>query len=151
MRTPVSPAGLESIDRTVVLTRAWIDELDTALGWCNRHRSYRLLQAVLHALRDGLAPHEVVTFGAELPQLLRGVYYEGWRPAPTPKRLRGAVDFMAAAKDAFASEAFDLSPETVSAVFMMLGDKLSDAAGEAVHDALPAEMRPLWPLARRAA
>lgn len=151
MRTPMSAAGLESIDHTVVLTRAWIDELDTSLGWCNKHRSYRLLQAVLRTLRDWLPPHEVAPFGAELPQLLRGVYYDGWRPAAAPMRRRGDVDFMAAARDTFASEACDLSPETVAAVFLLLTDKLSGDAGEAVHGALPVEMRSLWPLARQAA
>ena len=40
----MSAVGLESIEHTVQLTHAWINDLDTRLGWDNKHRSYRLLR-----------------------------------------------------------------------------------------------------------
>ena len=56
----MSAAGLESIDHTVQLTHIWINDLDSRLGWENKHRSYRLLRTVLQALRDWLPVNEAV-------------------------------------------------------------------------------------------
>lgn len=72
----MSATGLEFIDRTVQLTHSWIKDLDKRLGWENKHRSYRLLRSVLHAVRDWLPVNEAAGFGAQLPELLRGIYYE---------------------------------------------------------------------------
>jgi hypothetical protein len=60
----VMSAGLESLDHTVQLTHIWINDLDDRLGWNNKPRSYRLLKAVLHALRDRLQLDEAADFAA---------------------------------------------------------------------------------------
>jgi uncharacterized protein (DUF2267 family) len=91
----MSSVGLESIDHTVQLTHVWINDLDARLGWENKHRSYRLLRTVLQALRDWLPTNEAASFGAQLPELLRGVYYEHWRPAATPVTQRHRADLLA--------------------------------------------------------
>jgi uncharacterized protein (DUF2267 family) len=71
----------------------WINELDDRLGWNNKPRSYRLLKAVLHALRDWLQLNEAADLAAQLPTLLRGAYSEQWRPAVTPVKHRTKADF----------------------------------------------------------
>jgi uncharacterized protein (DUF2267 family) len=91
----MSAVGLESIDHTVQLTHIWINDLDARLGWENKHRSYHLLRSVLHAIRDWLKVEEAAKFGAQLPELLRGVYYEQWRPAKAPVKRRSKADFIA--------------------------------------------------------
>ena len=91
----MSVVGLESIEHTVQLTHTWINDLDARLGWDNKHRSYRLLRTVLQAIRDWLKVEEAVKFGAQLPELLRGVYYEQWQPAKAPVKKRSKVDFIA--------------------------------------------------------
>ena len=53
-----------SIDRTepgrpVQIEDAWIGELDQGLGWNDKPRSYRLLNAVLHAMRELLPVDEM--------------------------------------------------------------------------------------------
>ena len=49
-------------------------------------------RAVLHALRDRIGPIHTAQLGAQLPMLVRGLYYEGWRAnaAPTHERHREA-------------------------------------------------------------
>jgi len=42
------------------------------------------VRAGLHALRDRLIPDEAVDLGAQLPMLVRGMHYEGWKPNATP-------------------------------------------------------------------
>jgi uncharacterized protein (DUF2267 family) len=97
----MSGVGLKS---TVQSTHIWINDLDSRLGWDDKHRSYRLLRAVLQALRDWLMVDEAAGFGAQLPELLRGVYYEHWRPATTPVKKRRKADFIARIDDAFKAD-----------------------------------------------
>lgn len=52
------------------------------------------LRRVLRALRDRLPPEEASHLASELPMLLEGVFYEGWRPASTPVRIRDRREFL---------------------------------------------------------
>ena len=97
----MSAQGLEGLDHTVQLTHVWINDLDSRLEWNDKARSYRLLKAVLHALRDLLKVNEAVDLGAQLPGLLRGAYYEQWRPATTPVKKRSVEDFLARVNKSF--------------------------------------------------
>jgi uncharacterized protein (DUF2267 family) len=141
----MSSVGLESLDHTVELTHIWINELDERLGWNNKRRSYRLLKAVLHVLRDWLQVGEAADLAAQLPTLLRGAYYEQWRPASTPVKHRTKADFLARVEDSFKRDPLPQPSQAVMAVLELLSKKIS--AGE-IHDvrrALPEELRNLWP------
>jgi uncharacterized protein (DUF2267 family) len=147
----MSAVGLESIDHTVQLTHIWINELDARLGWEDKHRSYRLLRTVLQAIRDSLMVDEAAGFGAQLPELLRGVYYEHWRPATTPVKKRSKADFIARIDTAFKADPIGFTPDAISAVFELLSDKITAGEIQQVHHALPADIRALWPLPSQAA
>src|SRR5882762_1591385 len=69
----MSATGLEVFDKTVQTTNAWLKEIMEATG-LDRRRAYRVLAAVLHALRDRLTVDEVAQLGAQLPILVRGLY-----------------------------------------------------------------------------
>jgi uncharacterized protein (DUF2267 family) len=146
----MSAAGLESIGHTVQLTHIWINDLDSRLGWENKHRSYRLLRTVLQALRDWLPVNEAVGLGAQLPELLRGVYYEHWRPNTTPVKHRNKPDFLARIADAFRNDPISSTPNAVMAVFELLSDKIAAGEIEDVRHELPADVRALWPLPSQA-
>ena len=47
----------------------------------DRRSAYRALRSVLHVLRDRLTPEQAVHLGAQLPLLVRGIFYDGWRIA----------------------------------------------------------------------
>lgn len=147
----VSTTGLESIDHTVQLTHIWINELDTLLGWEKKSRSYRLLRAVLQTIRDWLPTNEVADFAAQLPILLRGVYYEHWRPAATPVKDRSRAAFLARIDHAFVGDPIIFTPEAVSLTFEFLSGKIGAGEIEDVRHALPADLRALWPVASQAA
>jgi uncharacterized protein (DUF2267 family) len=72
---------LEELSIAVNATEEWVDDLLRRLGWTDRERVYLVLLASLHALRDAVARDEAVYIGAQLPPLLRGLYYEGWHPS----------------------------------------------------------------------
>lgn len=141
----MSAVGLEGIDHAVQQTHIWINDVDKRLGWENKPRAYRLLRAVLHALRDHLLVNEAVDLAAQFPTLLRGVYYEQWRPATTPVKERDKESFLARINRAFVADPMDDTAEAVAAVFALLSDKVSAGEIADVRHALPAHVRALWP------
>lgn len=141
----MSAIGLESLDHTVELTHIWINDLNERLGWDNKPRCYRLLKSVLHALRDRLHVNEVADFAAQLPGLLRGVYYEQWRPAATPTKRRGKEDFIAIVEDTFKNDPLPNSAKAIMAVFELLSEKITAGEIRHVRRALPEELRNMWP------
>jgi uncharacterized protein (DUF2267 family) len=147
----VSASGLEGIDNAVQQTHIWINEIDQKLGWDNKPRAYRLLKAVLHALRDHLPVHEAVDLGAQLPTLIRGVYYDQWRPAATPVKDRRLESFLAEIDHSFKTDPMDNTSEAVSTVFALLSERVSAGEIEDVRKSLPAALRALWPGAAGAA
>lgn len=141
----MSGSGLEGLDHTVQLTHMWINALDQRLGWNNKPRAYRLLKAVLHAVRDWLPVNEAADLAAQLPALLRGAYYEQWRPATTPVKKREKADFLARIDQSFQADPLEHTALAVMAVFDLLSDKISAGEIGDVRHMLPMELRNLWP------
>ena len=73
----MSTTGLAVFDKTLQETNLWLKELMVRLGTDDREQAYTVLKATLHAVRDRLGPENAAHLGAQLPILLRGVYYEG--------------------------------------------------------------------------
>lgn len=138
-------SGLESLDHTVQLTHIWINDLDQRLGWNNKARSYRLLKATLHAVRDWLPVNEAADLGAQLPGLLRGAYYEQWRPAATPAKQRSMSDFIARVNREFTKDPVPNMPQAVMEVCRLLNGKVSAGEIGDVRHAMPEEIRNFWP------
>lgn len=141
----MSTGGLETLSHTLQLTHIWINELDSILGWDNKARSYRLLRTVLQALRDWLPVNEAADLGAQLPMLLRGAYYEQWRPATTPVKHRSAADFFARVDAAFKQDPLIFTRDAVAAVLELLSSKIAAGEIEDVRNSLPADLRTAWP------
>ena len=137
--------GLESLDHTVQLTHIWINDLDARLEWNNKPRSYRLLKAVLHAVRDWMPVNEAVDLGAQLPGLLRGAYYEQWRPAKTPIRKRSKEDFIAYVGEHFRNDPLEHPAQQVIETLRLLTSKISPGEIEDVRHSLPEDIRNFWP------
>jgi uncharacterized protein (DUF2267 family) len=88
-------ATVDAIERTVQKTNQWIDELAEELGTEDRAEAWRALKAYLQVLRDRLPLDEGAQLAAQLPQLLRGAFYEGFDPGHQPARIRDADAFLA--------------------------------------------------------
>ncbi|MGE5764497.1 MAG: DUF2267 domain-containing protein [Mycobacterium leprae] len=87
---------MASIAKTVEKTIQWLSELAEELGRPgDQQYAYRVLRGFLHTLRDRLTVEEAAHLGAQLPELLRGIYYEGWRPSTTPASYHDARTFLA--------------------------------------------------------
>jgi uncharacterized protein (DUF2267 family) len=99
----------------------------------------------LHAVRDWLPVNEAVDFGAQLPELLRGAYYEGWRPAATPVKKRSLDDFTAAVTAHFKADPIPNPAQAVMEVCRLLNAKITPGEIEDVRHAMPEEIRNFWP------
>jgi uncharacterized protein (DUF2267 family) len=138
-------AGLKSLDRGLEATNIWLKDLMQELGWDDRERAYHGLRAVLHALRDRLTVDESAHLAAQLPLLLKGLFYDGWHPAHKPLKERSKAEFLAHIREAFR---FDetVDPEQVTrAVFTVIAAHVTGGEIADVKQVLPAEIRELWP------
>ncbi len=134
---------VDTIDRTVQKTYAWLNEIAAALGTEDRHKAYLVLRAYLHALRDRLSVDEAAQLGAQLPVLIRGIYYDGWDPSKTPVKMRHADEFL----QRVAKEAHLLSATEAKAAVRAAADVMrSRVAEDEMQDVLgmlPARVREL--------
>ncbi len=85
--------GLDVFDRTVRTTNLWLKEIEQELGQ-DRQFAWCLLGATLHAVRDRLEPVLAADFGAKLPMLVRGAYFDGFKPAYRLVAGRSPNDFL---------------------------------------------------------
>ena len=134
-------AEVAIIERSVEKAHVWLGEVAEELGTEDRQYAYRVLRVYLHALRDRLPVDEVAQLAAQLPELIRGIYYEGWNPSATPVRYRGLVDVL----DRIASEA-KLDGETeasyaASSVAQVLRRHVSSGELDDIRAVLPEELR----------
>ena len=141
----MSTQGLESLEHTVQLTHIWVNELDERMQWNNKARSYRLLKAVLHALRDSLQVSEAADLGAQLPGLLRGAYYEQWRPAAKKLKHRDVEAFLKRVSQSFERDPLDDPAMAVMVVFHFLTTKVTEGEIDDVRRCLPESIRDIWP------
>lgn len=64
----------------------WMTTVAKRLGTEDRRYAYRVLRAWLHLVRDRLTVDSAAHLAAQLPEFLRGVYFEGWAPSKVPIR-----------------------------------------------------------------
>src|SRR3954468_19147326 len=89
----MSATGLEVFDRTLQITNTWLDEMMATLPR-DRKLAWHVLGTVLRTIRDRVPANLAAHLGAQLPLLVRGTYYDQWRPSETPKAWRSADEFL---------------------------------------------------------
>jgi uncharacterized protein (DUF2267 family) len=75
---------LDAFEHAERTAHEWLADVARALYTDDQRFAYRILRTWLHALRDRLTVEGAVAFAAQLPELLRGVYYDGWQPHRVP-------------------------------------------------------------------
>jgi len=144
-RGTMSVTGLGTFDTSIHATNHWLKIVMQGLGTDNRRVAVAALRASLHALRDRIGVENAVHFGAQLPLLLRGLYYEGWRPAGTPTRERHLEDFLDHVASMLPARS-GLSPaDAAMASFAAVTECVAHPETLKLMAMLPEEIRPLWP------
>lgn len=89
----MSPSGGDAFNHAIHTANIWLADVASAFGTNDRRFTQRAMRAWLHTLRDRLTVDAAVKFGAQLPELLRGIYYDGWEPSKVPGRY-GAEEYI---------------------------------------------------------
>lgn len=76
--------GVVSLDHSIDTTNAWLSDVADSFGTKDRTMAYRVTRSWLHTLRDRLPVPVAAHLAAQLPDLLRGVFYDGWNPSKVP-------------------------------------------------------------------
>ncbi len=140
----MSATGLKTFDHTLHITNIWLRDVMDELDWDDRQYAYQALRAVLHTLRDRLPTAEVLHLGAQLPMLVRGFYFEGWRIREKPNRERSVDQFLDHVSNSCNCDSREEAEEIVQAVFSVLSQHVTEGEIDNVKPALPSRVRGLW-------
>ena len=134
-----------TIAHAIQQTQEWLKQIRDYADLADEQHAYSVLRVVLHQLRDRLTLDEAFGLSAQLPLIVRGIYFEGYQPKHVPERIRSKEAFL----DGVAAklQPHRIPPESaVRAVFATLAHRCDAGEIADVIDQLPAELKALWPL-----
>src|SRR5688500_82210 len=130
-------------DKLVDPTHMWLKEIMADFG-PDRQVAWKVLSVVLRKLRDrlplGLAAH----LGAQLPILIRGIYYDQFEPGKLPTQCDSREEFVAEVAE-WLSDIRPVDPDAaVRSVFKVLSHHVDPGQIAKVREALPRSLRQSW-------
>jgi uncharacterized protein (DUF2267 family) len=139
----MSHSPCSAFQHTIEVTNVWLADIAERLGDQQNHRAYQALRAVLHALRDRLSAEGAAHLAAQLPTLVRGLYYEGYRPGGKRPAEHTKAEFLAQVRSECPDE--DLNTGTITrAVLQVIGKHVSTGEIENLKATFPKAIRELW-------
>ncbi len=140
----MSTTGLDVFDKTLQTTNIWLDEIIEVIG-PDRNVAWHVLGAVLRTLRDRLPVGLAAHLGAQLPLLVRGAYYDQFRPGQNTERFHTEDEFLTHVTSEFGGIRPVNVREATRIVLSVLGRHVAPGLAEKVKDTLPGRIRTLWP------
>ncbi len=138
-------SNIPAFATTVQKTKRWVSELMVELQWQDAQKAYHALRVVLHALRDRLTLHEMADVSAQLPTLIRGMFFEGWQPSHAPVKDRSQQAFFEHVLHEFPNDS-SIDPERLTrAVLSILSRHVSQGEIADIKAILPKPLRELMP------
>jgi uncharacterized protein (DUF2267 family) len=127
----------------VAKTNEWLHVLESSLGTDDADRAYAVLRAVLHALRDRVGPETAAHVSAQLPLLVRGVFFERWDPTHTPSKL-SREEFVELVERNANLKGTTESEDAIRAVFALMWNELGTGTMSKVIAVLPDDYATLY-------
>ncbi len=116
--------------------RRWLTLIDDQLLLDSRGDAYSILRNVLHTLRDRLPLPTAAHFSAQLPLLLRGVFWDGWKPeVPVDKMTRS--EFIDRIDRGLSLKGVSETEDAIRAVTSVLAFELGSGTVEKLLAVLP--------------
>jgi uncharacterized protein (DUF2267 family) len=141
-------AHLDALDAALTDTYTFLESVRQGLPAQSEpttRDAYHAARAVLQTLRERLTVDLAAALGAQLPVVVRGLYYEGFRPADQPADYRDLAGWSAHVYDRILLPNADFSAQDATkAVFDALTDQVDRGVAEKVFNALPHDVRDLW-------
>src|SRR5262245_46176914 len=139
----MSATGLDVFDKTIQTTNTWLNEIMDTTG-PDRRVAWKVLSVVLHKIRDRLPVQLAAHLGAELPLLVRGVYYDQFEPAKQPTKCRHFQELMAEVRERLGDTRPVDVREAIHAVFATVSRHVPGGQIHKIQEALPNEIRSEW-------
>jgi uncharacterized protein (DUF2267 family) len=130
------------LDLALTTLHEWLKDLNEELGVGDREDAFVIMRAVLVAIRDRLTVEEAADFAAQLPMLLQGVYFHGYKPGNKPIKMKTRQEFI----DYVAQNLNrDIDPlQAIHAVYAVLKRRVSAGQLADTVSGLPADIAALW-------
>ena len=142
----MSANGLAVFDRTLEKTHQFINDIAQQLEIEDKHTVFIGITAVLHSLRDRIPLEEAAQLGAQLPVMLAGFYYQGWKPAATPTKERSVSAFVDKVKGNLPEGNYPIEIEKlIEGVFAVLSQWVTKGEIVDVANMLPKDVQKFWP------
>jgi uncharacterized protein (DUF2267 family) len=123
---------------------AWLDEICDELEFADRRDALHALRAALHVLRDRLSPEQNAHLSAQLPTLIRGIYYEAWRPGEGIHVERRIELYLAEMQRELGNRS-ELDPfDAARTVYTVVQRHVSEGEIVKLTATLPHQLRILW-------
>ncbi|MCZ7595412.1 MAG: DUF2267 domain-containing protein [Hyphomicrobium sp.] len=133
-----------TIAHAVQQTQEWLKELRETAGLEDEAAALTVLREVLHQLRDRLSVEEAVDLAAQLPIIVRGIYFEGWQPAHAPQKVHTKQKFLDQVTLKLLPRQIPPEP-AVRAVLALLAHHCDPGEIGDVVGQMPSELKELWP------
>lgn len=145
MTTRKNQTTVDAFESTLRTSYEWLRTFGDELGQTHAQLSYRCFRAALHAIRDRLPAGEAASLAAQLPILLRGVFYEGWHPTAAPHRVHRPQELYEAVGRELDGGLAASPSEVMRAAFATLNARMDPGEIRKARHLLPGELRGLWP------
>jgi uncharacterized protein (DUF2267 family) len=140
----MSATGLDVFDKSLQTTHIWLNEICDEVG-PDKQIAWRVLGSTLRALRDRLRPDLAAHLASELPLVVRGAYYDRYRPSEQPRLTRSRAEFVKSI-DADLQNIRPVNPDQAAqCVFRVLNHHIPKGQLDKVRAALPEDVREMWP------
>jgi uncharacterized protein (DUF2267 family) len=133
-----------TLAHAVQQSQEWLKELRDNGDLMDTDEALTVLRVVLHQLRDRLTIEEAVDFGAQLPIIVRGIYYEGWQPHKVPHKVHTLRKFVDEVTIKLLPRTL-LAERAIRDVFALLAHHCDPGEIADVIGQMPAELKELWP------
>lgn len=147
----MTSTGLDVFDTTLQKTNVWLKWLMQELHSGDREFAYLALRSGLHALRDRMQAEAAIHLGAQLPMLVRGIFYEGWDPQPQPTREHQWAEFVEHVRKTLPPQAKPRAEHCAIGTFRLLASHLDPGEARKIEATLPKAIGDRWRTALREA
>lgn len=142
--------NIPAFDNSIIKTKEWLKEIREDLHLDDDQQAYVALRAVLHVVRDRLVPDEACDLAAQLPMLVRGIFFEGWKPSGRPMRIDTEQEFLGRVQHEMHRQNTPKLADPLritQGVLRTLERHITGGELDKVVQSFPKQLRNLWPKA----
>ncbi|MPM66885.1 hypothetical protein SDC9_113797 [bioreactor metagenome] len=136
--------GVTNLDNSIELTNVWLKDILEQLKWQSKNSAYEALRGTLHALRDRLPMEEAVQLAAQLPLVIKGVYYDGWTPGDKPEKFK-KEEFARRVHEQFGLDSGVNPAEVIRGVLRVMYRHMGEGELSHVRNNMPADIQEWFP------